>query len=565
MNNRGFNPFRRRVGQDVRAWPMLALLMIVVVVAVGCVLWFMREAVRNEGLAVREQLDKAYGANLRLVQGRVLERWNRRLAELDGADPGSACFARCVRDGLADSVISLDLQGGVAYPRLSEGRSVAANVELFALESSPDRTNRQFTIAVAQLRDQVNDYGTNTLSSAQRLFLMHQLRRLDPGVELPTLAAEELAARYLDTNPSFPTNTIPGATELRDVWSVASPGHGVVALFTTKGLKTTLEGLIGDASLGSGESVAVIAPGEYVTSQLPLTLVGVFGGNVQGWRLVLSLDSIVSYNTAVRKRLVPYLTIGCLLISAMLVSAVLLARGVGRQVQLARLKNDLVANVSHELKTPLTAMRALVDTLLDTERLDEKTTREYLKLLATENARLSRLIDNFLTFSRLERNKFKFVFAHVSPQRIIEGAVAAMGERAHAPGCKVETHVAAGIPEINGDADALTTALLNLLDNAWKYSGDNKQIKIRVEAHDGRVDFAVEDNGIGLSPQEQRRAFQRFYQSDQRLARTVGGCGLGLSIVQSIVEAHHGSVRVESEIGRGSTFIMEIPAIGGSA
>lgn len=225
------------------------------------------------------------------------------------------------------------------------------------------------------------------------------------------------------------------------------------------------------------------------------------------------------------------------------------------------MKNDLVANVSHELKTPLTAMRALVDTLLDTEKLDEKTTREYLKLLATENARLSRLIENFLTFSRLEHNKFKFEFARVSPQRIVDGAVAAMGERAHAAGCVVETHVAAGIPEINGDADALTTALLNLLDNAWKYSGDQKHIVVRAEARDGHVDFAVEDNGIGLSPREQRRVFRRFYQSDQGLARTVGGCGLGLSIVQSIVEAHHGTVRVESEVGRGSTFTIEIPAI----
>src|SRR5258708_26404791 len=108
----------------------------------------------------------------------------------------------------------------------------------------------------------------------------------------------------------------------------------------------------------------------------------------------------------------------------MSVLGLLIARGFGRQVQLARLKNDLVATVSHELKTPLTAMRALVDTLLDAERFDEKTTREYLKLLATENARVSRLIANFLTFSRLERNKFKFEFARVSPPRIVERALA---------------------------------------------------------------------------------------------------------------------------------------------
>ncbi len=546
---------------------MLVLLLVVVLVAVGCVLWFMREAMRNEALAVSEQLNAAYTANLDLVQARLLDRWNRKLAELDGPDTGPACFARCVRNGFADSVISLDPQGGIAYPHFSAERNVAANAELFALESSPDRTNQQFIAAVTQLRDIVNNYGTNTLSSAQRRFIMHELRRLDPSVELPTLAAEELAARYLDANPSFPTNTIPRAIELHDVWAIVSPNRGVLGLFSTDGLKAKLQGLISDVSLPKGESVTVMAPGEHKYQRLPMVFMNVFGGNLQGWSdfsLVLSIDSVGSYNTAVRKRLVPYLVVGCVLISAMLVSAVLLARGVGRQARLVRLKNDLVATVSHELKTPLTAMRVLVDTLLDTEQFDEKTTREYLKLLATENARLSRLIDNFLTFSRLERNKFTFEFARVRPEQIVEGAVAALGERAQSPGCVLESHTANNLPPIRGDADALVTALLNLLDNAWKYTGNEKHIVLRTESHNGSVCFAVQDNGIGLTPRDSKRVFRRFYQADQGLSRSAGGCGLGLSIVQSIVEAHHGSVRVESEPGRGSTFTIEIPAVAES-
>ena len=563
--NEGFKLFRRQRGQDVRAWPMLALLTIVVLVAIGCVLWFMREAFRNQALAVRDQLDQAYQANLRLVQARVLERWNQGLAQLEGAETGPACFERCVRGGLADAVISVDPHGRIAYPRPSDVRSATANAELFALESTRDKTHQQFAAGVGQLRDELNDYGTNTLSSAQRRFLMHELQRLDPSVVLPTLPAEELATRYLDTNPSFPTNAIPEATGLHDVWSVASPDRSVVALFTTDRLKAKLQGLVNDTSLPQGETVAVLAPGDYRdTQRLPLVFMNVFGGTARGWRLVLSIDSMAKYNTVVRQRVVPYLAIGCVLIIAMLVSAVLLARGFGRQVQLARLKNDLVATVSHELKTPLTAMRALVDTLLENDRLDQNTAREYLDLLATENARLSRLIDNFLTFSRLERNKFKFVFARVRPRQIVEQAVAAMGERARAPGCTLESLVAAELPEITGDGDALTTALLNLLDNAWKYTGEQKRIVVRADAHNGHVDFAVEDNGIGLSARDRQRVFDRFYQADQRLARTVGGCGLGLSIVQAIVEAHHGRVRVDSEPGRGSTFTIEIPAVTGS-
>jgi signal transduction histidine kinase len=229
-------------------------------------------------------------------------------------------------------------------------------------------------------------------------------------------------------------------------------------------------------------------------------------------------------------------------------------------MQLARLKNDLVANVSHELKTPLAAMRALVDTLLETETPNAITTREYLQLLAKENARLSRLIENFLTFSRLERNKFVFIFALLRPETVLAGAVAALGERAHAPGCTVESQIASDLPEIRGDTDALVTALLNLLDNACKYSGDEKHIVVRAEARNGVVRFAVTDNGVGLSSRETRRIFGRFYQTDRRLSRDAGGCGLGLSIVQSIVEAHGGSVHVRSELGHGSIFTIEIPA-----
>jgi len=346
------------------------------------------------------------------------------------------------------------------------------------------------------------------------------------------------------------------ATELRDVWSVGSSNQLTLALFTTAGLQAKLNDLIHDPSFPKGVSLAVISPGDDVMTESTVATTSL-GSELPGWRLALSLDDRTLFNTAADRRVARYLVIGSVVIAAMLVLGILIARGFGRQVQLARLKNDLVANVSHELKTPLTAMRALVDTLLDTERFDEKTTREYLQLLATENARLSRLIENFLAFSRLERNKFKFQFESIDPKQVVNGAVAAMGERAGT----VTVEVASQLPSVRGDSDALVTALLNLLDNAWKYSGDEKRIVLRAEARNGVVCFAVEDNGIGLSPGETKRVFRRFYQTDQRLARTAGGCGLGLSIVQSIVDAHHGSVRVESEPGIGSTFTIEIPAV----
>jgi signal transduction histidine kinase len=234
-------------------------------------------------------------------------------------------------------------------------------------------------------------------------------------------------------------------------------------------------------------------------------------------------------------------------------------RAFGRQVALARLKNDLVASVSHELKTPLTSMRVLVDSLLESENFSPGETREYLQLVARENARLSRLIDNFLTFSRMERNKFRFAMSLVAPEQIVAQATSAFAERAHHPGCRFEARCAPDLAPIVADGDAMTIALVNLLENAWKYSGDEKRIVLRAEQRNGAIRFAVEDNGVGIPPREARRIFRRFYQVDQRLSRATGGCGLGLSIVDYIVRNHRGNVRVESKPGEGSVFIVEVP------
>jgi signal transduction histidine kinase len=388
-----------------------------------------------------------------------------------------------------------------------------------------------------------------------------------PGSKFETLAAEDLAARFFEENPEASLSDALSRIELPAkateppaiVWQTASPGRRALALFTRESLYHKFNDYIRGLPLPWGANISVVEPGSRVDTDSTL-LTQWLGPRLAGWGLSLSVDDRKLFDTTADKRVAAYLWTGGLFIAAMSLLAFFVARGFGRQVQLARLKNDLVATVSHELKTPLTAMRALVETLLDAEKFDEKTTREYLQLLATENARLSRLIENFLTFSRLERNKFAFVFAEVRPEAVAEGAIAAMRERLHVPGCHFENSAAPDLPPIVGDADALVTALLNLLDNAWKYSGDDKRIALRSSARNGSVCFAVEDRGIGLSPRDRRRVFERFYQADQRLARDVSGCGLGLSIVQSIVEAHHGTVQVTSEPGCGSTFTIEIPA-----
>jgi signal transduction histidine kinase len=245
--------------------------------------------------------------------------------------------------------------------------------------------------------------------------------------------------------------------------------------------------------------------------------------------------------------------------AATVLIAVITGSAFRRQLRLARLKTDLVAAVSHELRTPLASMRVLVDGLLQDARLDETKTREYLHLLASENARLTRLIENFLAFSRLERGRERFVFTAVSPPAAVDAAVAAIRERIP-PGCALQIDIAPDLPPVRADEGALVSALINLLDNALKYTPGDKRLVVRVTRADDGVAFHVQDNGIGIPTREQRRIFKRFYRVDQRLASATTGVGLGLSIVELIARAHGGSVSVRSAEGAGSTFTLYLPS-----
>ena len=204
-------------------------------------------------------------------------------------------------------------------------------------------------------------------------------------------------------------------------------------------------------------------------------------------------------------------------------------------------------------------MRALVDTLLAGRYRNEQQLREYLDLIAKENVRLGHLIENFLTFSRLERGRQQFRFEALEPARVVAEAVAALKEKLGASHCAFASQVEPGLPRIRGDADALSTVLINLLDNAYKYTDAEKRISTRAYAQGRQVCFEVADNGIGFDRSEAKKIFDRFYQVDQSLTRQRGGCGLGLGIVQYIVRAHGGAVQVESEPGKGSTFRVTIP------
>jgi len=289
---------------------------------------------------------------------------------------------------------------------------------------------------------------------------------------------------------------------------------------------------------------------------------GAVGPYFPGWTIQLFFKGgDVFFERAASEQIAIYTWTGVLFIVLILASGAVAAKSIGHQVRLNKLKNDFIATVTHELKTPLASMRVLVDTLLEGNYRDQNQVTEYLQLVSRENERLSRLIDNFLTFSRMERNKQAFQMRPVSPVSIAHAAAEAVKTKLGRGHCCFETDIPDQLPEIRADHDALVTVLVNLLDNAYKYSNDEKQIKLSVTGDDGSVCFTVADNGLGIPRRALKKIFQRFYQVDRSLTRRAEGCGLGLSIAKFIVDAHQGTIAVESKPGQGSTFTVRIPTV----
>ncbi len=447
------------------------------------------------------------------------------------------------------------MSGRIAQGTGLDGRLIAADEQLLALQSMPPGDPR-FSPLAAHLAALLNDYNSTALPRDQRLFLMSELRAFpgSPALAFPTLEAERLASSFVESESARPVAGRPAleATRVPGVWKLTAANGRALALYRTATVLSSLGTLPGSGNSPESVRFSMIPPGSPATAEsIPA------GPLLPGWKISLTVDNRDSLTP---RPVVSYLWVGSLVIAAMAVTGVMVAQSYGRQMRVARLKTDMVAAVSHELKTPLASMRLLVDSLLDEEHPDPRKTRDYLELISRENTRLSRLIENFLAFSRLERNRQKFDFRGTEASEVVRAVLEAAGERFHAASCRLDVDVSPGLPPLRADEDALVTVLLNLLDNAYKYTGAEKRIALRVFSRDGRVVFAVEDNGIGIPAREQKRIFRGFYQVDRRLARDVGGCGLGLSIVEFIVRAHGGSIEVKSRLGEGSTFSVVLPA-----
>ncbi|MGH3011882.1 MAG: ATP-binding protein [Gaiellaceae bacterium] len=226
-----------------------------------------------------------------------------------------------------------------------------------------------------------------------------------------------------------------------------------------------------------------------------------------------------------------------------------------------KLKSEFVATVSHELRTPLAAVYGAAMTLRRNDvELDEGHRGRLLAVIAGESDRLARIVDQVLAASRLDSGAFAFSVEHCEPGPLALEVVEAA--RAHAPS-DIVIAIASGnnLPAVAADPDMLRQVLANLVENAVKFSPSGGRVKVSLEGHEGRVVFAVRDEGLGIPPGEQERIFEKFFRLDPNLTRGVGGTGLGLYICRELIRRMGGGIWVASSEGEGSTFFFEIPAV----
>ena len=245
--------------------------------------------------------------------------------------------------------------------------------------------------------------------------------------------------------------------------------------------------------------------------------------------------------------------------SGELVGVVAVLHDVSELERLETIRQDFVANVSHELKTPITAIRGLVETMVEDEEMSAENHRSFLKKTMNQTIRLSNIVADLLSLSRLESAGMDLVKEPIDLREVVNGSLAALLPVSEDKGIPIETDISDEAMEILGDWEALFQSVNNLIDNAIKYNSKKGKVWLSLHRKAKNAVIEVRDSGIGIESLEQHRIFERFYRVDKARSRQVGGTGLGLSIVKHTVLAHGGQLSVESVHGTGSTFIISLP------
>ncbi len=290
---------------------------------------------------------------------------------------------------------------------------------------------------------------------------------------------------------------------------------------------------------------------------------------LQDWQLQPADAFLGRVDRQVSRQTWTYISLTVVTVVVLFAALGLLGLGVHREMALTRLKNEFVANVSHELKTPLALIRLFGETLLYGRAAGEDKRREYYAVITRESERLTHLINNILDFSRIDAGHKEYDRSACDVGEVVGQTLESYRFQLdhHEFDCRVE--IDDDLPVVRADADAIEQAVLNLLNNAVKYSQEDKRIEVCVRKAQRRerngVTICVRDHGVGIPREERDRLFEGFFRGSDETIRAVRGSGLGLTLVHHIVTGHDGDIWVESEPGEGSAFTMFLPAANHTA
>ena len=335
----------------------------------------------------------------------------------------------------------------------------------------------------------------------------------------------------------FPPSS--GKSELEEGWSVV--------IVDESGKVVVGQGLIPpEASEKNGNSQRVFT--------------GAFTDSFPPWTIEVHRSGAGAAERQFRLRRTIYVLSLAAVIAALFFGGFLAIRSTAKELRLAKLKSDFAATVSHEFRTPLMSIRYMAELLQRGRVRDDARKQQYYETITGESERLSRLVENLLDFSKIEAGVKEYRMEETDIAALAADVAGRFRQQAAFKDFTLETEIADGLPLIRADKDALGRAVLNLLDNAVKYSGGNPRVTLRVWSREDAVNFQVEDHGIGIGKSEQKKIFEKFYRSESALQSSVKGSGIGLPLVEHVVRAHGGTVLLESEPGKGTRVTIRLPS-----
>lgn len=297
--------------------------------------------------------------------------------------------------------------------------------------------------------------------------------------------------------------------------------------------------------------------GDAETNQDSLVAMDFFPENFPPWRLELYRTREGESGFSLHKNIFFWTILALLVI--VVFGSILIIRSIVQEVTLLNLKSEFIASVSHEFKTPLTAMGAVLERLLSDEVKDSKKTREYYRILSHDSERLKRLVKNVLDFTKIEDRKREYKLAMIDIARLVRREVECFQNEVKLTGIKLHIQIDDGFLPVFADEEAMSQALHNILDNAAKFSGPEKNIRIELNRRQDSVEIAVEDRGVGIPENEQKKVFEKFYRGKKAASVSPTGTGLGLTLVKHIMDAHSGDILIRSWPGTGTRVSLILP------